>query len=80
MFLFSKEQHGLHGVYDSAFLFASDGILLFGFSNCFLMLKNVIIQWCKWNEAVSNGKCNISNTCATSYITADNSRLWCILY
>jgi hypothetical protein len=37
-----------------------------------------IIRGCKSNEAVSNRKCNASNTqrdtCATSYVTADNSR------
>jgi hypothetical protein len=38
----------------------------------------IIIRGCKWNEAISNIKCNVSNTqcntCATSYVTADNSR------
>jgi hypothetical protein len=44
-------------------------------------VENVTIRGCKWNEAVSNRKCNnmsVSdtehNTCATSYVTADNSR------
>jgi hypothetical protein len=41
-------------------------------------VENVSLRGYKWNEAVSNRICNVSNemcnTCATSYVTVDTSR------
>jgi hypothetical protein len=41
-------------------------------------VENVNLRGYNWNETVSNRICNVSNemcnTCATSYVTADNSR------
>jgi hypothetical protein len=59
-----------------------EGIIGCTSSTCVLYhnfnVENVVILRCKWNEAVSNRVCNVSNslrnTCATSHVTADNSR------
>jgi hypothetical protein len=56
----------------------------------FFNVENVTLLWYKWNETVSNRiryVCNricivsneICNTCATSYVTADNPRLMAYL-
>jgi hypothetical protein len=46
-------------------------------------VENVNLREYKWNETVSNRICNVSNemcnTCATSYVTADTSRLMAYL-
>jgi hypothetical protein len=47
-------------------------------------VENVNLQGYKWNETVSNRICNVSNeicnTCATSYVTADNSKTYDVSY